>query len=187
MTWARRYIADAAWSRADFAGAAEQLEALAGGGDAAAGDFDRLAGARARLGQWNAAVEAWKRAERANPADADHARYSWRLAAMAGRLAAIPERAPSGKPWTTLSKEELEALMAEQAGIVKAAIDSVKSGEAGADRPALQQRIDAAKPLFVRAGVEYAVRGYPIRETAFLSGYAPLIFHETRWQLPPAP
>ncbi len=186
VAWARRYIAQAAWSRADFAAAAEQLEALAGAADATVDDLDRLAGARARLGQWSAAVAAWQRAEKADPADANRARYCWRLAAMAEKLPALPERAPSGKPWGSLSKEELETLMAEQAGLVKDAVGSVTSGAAGVDRDALQGKIDAAKPVFVRAGVEYAVRRYPIRETAFLGGYAPLIFHETRWQLPAA-
>ncbi len=54
-------------------------------------------------------------------------------------------------------------------------------------RTALLARIKQAQALFVAAGIEYATRGLPLRETAFTSGYAPMIFHPEEWDLPPKP
>ena len=41
-----------------------------------------------------------------------------------------------------------------------------------------------ARSTFVGAALEYALRDHDIRETAFLGGYAPLIFHPEEWLLP---
>ena len=49
----------------------------------------------------------------------------------------------------------------------------------------LQDGIDEARPVFLGAALEYVLRGFPIRETAFFGGYAPLIFHSDKWRLPP--
>ena len=48
-------------------------------------------------------------------------------------------------------------------------------------------RLTATWALFVAAGLEYALRGYGIRETAFREGYAVLIFQDRAWELPPDP
>ena len=107
---------------------------------------------------------------------------------MAEELEALPSLSPSGKPWTHLPRKELEELMLQQAERVKAAVGKVASGEVTGEegRAGLEREIADAKPVFVRAALEYAVRRYPIRETAFVGGYAPLIFHARRWKLPPA-
>jgi hypothetical protein len=45
----------------------------------------------------------------------------------------------------------------------------------------------STRRLFVAAGLEYALRGYGIRETAFREGYAVLVFQNSSWELPPDP
>jgi hypothetical protein len=44
--------------------------------------------------------------------------------------------------------------------------------------------VEGFRRVFVAAALEYALRNLPLRETAFQAGYAPLIFHRSRWQLP---
>jgi len=46
-----------------------------------------------------------------------------------------------------------------------------------------KSEVGKAKAVFVAAGLEYALRNLPIRETAFFGGYAPLIFHPQKWSL----
>ena len=51
------------------------------------------------------------------------------------------------------------------------------------ERRLMQLLIDGAQSLFVAAAMEYGLRRYGIRETAFLGGYAPMIFHQKLWDL----
>ena len=48
----------------------------------------------------------------------------------------------------------------------------------------MRQELSAARGLFVAAGLEYSLRGLPLRETAFRAGYAPMIFHSRHWKPP---
>lgn len=184
IPWARRYIVDRSLESGDLATAEDQLGRLVS--DEPNGeDLDRLAVLRVRLGHYGGAVEAWRQAERLNPADANRARYCWRLAQFADGLETLPAAAPDGRSWGDLSREELEAMLAEQAGVVGKSIQAGIESHPMAEplRAELQQQVDAAQPVFVAAGLEYAVRGLPIRQTAFFGGYAPLIFNPGDWNV----
>jgi tetratricopeptide (TPR) repeat protein len=189
VSWARRYIGDVAHARADFATAEKEYAAVVALPQVTATDFDRLAVARVRLAQWDGASDAWQAAVRLDPANADRPRYCAQLAKRAAELGALPPSDPSGRSWNQLSRDELESLMSQQADVVRQALASVQAGEVSEEGPrqALQARVLEAKPFFVRAAIEYAVRNLPIQETAFIGGYAPLIFHANRWELPPPP
>ncbi len=183
VAWARRYLAERAYARADYAEAAEQYGALAGLPGVSPRDLDRLAVARIRIEDFRGAEAAWRQAEGLDPANADRPRYCRHLARMAAALGSLPARSPDGSEWSRLKREQLETMMAEQVETVRSAIRSAGDLD-DAGRAALQQTIDRAKPVFVRAALEYAVRDYPIRETAFAGGYAPMIFHDKNWKLP---
>ena len=108
---------------------------------------------------------------------------------MAAKLDSVPDATPDGRSFKDLGQGDLEALMKEQGqrvmGMVARAAAEPLSDE---ERKAMTAEIDAIKPVFVAACLEYTARELPIRETVFFGGYAPLIFHETRWDLPePAP
>ena len=188
IRWARRYLADLAFSRADFAAAAKDYAALAETGQAEQADWDRLAVARMRLGDWSGAEQAWRGAEQINPGEADRARYARHLAVLAGVLRTLPEAAPDGRRWPELSQQDLESLMQTNGGRAM----EIRGTAAGAalseeERRGLATELAAIKPVFVAACVEYTLRGLPIRETAFFGGYAPMIFHDTNWLLPEPP
>jgi len=184
--FAADYLLKSAEERKDWVEAERYLalELEQGGGNAA--QYDRLAVLGVRAGHFDDAVTAWRRAGRANPADADRARYAANLAAMAAKLAPLPQSAPDGRPFAELGKEELETLLVEQSKRAKDAVAEAKGDPApSAQRLAeLRAASAAAKPLFVAAGLEYVLRGYGIRETAFFGGYAPLIFRESEWNVP---
>ncbi len=188
--WATRYLAQQAFSRADFAAADKEYSELVALGGASQVEWIRLAVARFRLGRYEAASEAWRQAEKTDPAHGDDARYSWRLAQTAAALGSLPAQSPDGRPWNRLSKEELEEVLLAKANLVREARAKAAEGTSSIDdaaRASLEKDLAAAKPLFVAAGLEYAARGLPIRETAFTNEYAPLIFHPEDWELPKAP
>jgi hypothetical protein len=54
-------------------------------------------------------------------------------------------------------------------------------------RTELAQSLLATRRQLLAAGLEYAVRHYGIRETAFRDGYAILIFQDRAWELPADP
>jgi hypothetical protein len=54
-------------------------------------------------------------------------------------------------------------------------------------RSELTDTLSKTRRVFVAAGLEYSVRHFPIRETAFREGYAVLIFQDSEWTLPPDP
>lgn len=185
LRWAHRYCAGVLASGDDPTAAREHLDALGSIGDPTPEDLDRLATVQARMGEYQEAAETWRRAERLNPSNADRPRYCNRLARLAATLESMPTAAPDGKPFKEMSQEELEAAMAREAQVALDAAAEAGGGEISAERrKELQARMDAAKPQFAAAAMEYALRGLPIRETAFFGGYAPLIFHTNRWTMP---
>lgn len=274
VNWAASYLAEQAMARQDTEAAVRWYTVLSESGEVLPADLDRLATLSCRVGRYADAVRSWKEVERQIPAEANRARYCWRLAAMAEQLGALPTTAPDERPWSELSREELDALMKEQARVVRDAVKlghawkaipeaelkpllkqqrssvrrAIKKGQAweevpedeapqlteklgaailagaAADNPwsklpeeesarllgelattiraaakertppnrlaatrrgALQARIDAARPAFVAAALEFAMRGHSIREAAFFGGFAPLIFRAQEWRLPP--
>jgi tetratricopeptide (TPR) repeat protein len=186
IEWAGRYLADQAWTQKDYDGAAKHLAAVTADKGGSEQDLNRLATAYCRTGRYGEAKSAWQQAERSNPAHANHARYSWRLAAQAEQLGSLPDATPDGRSWDELSQEELEQVMLENAQAARAAVAEVEQAEelTNKQRQQLQLRMDEARPVFIAAALEYALRGYQIRETAFANGYAPMIFHAREWKLP---
>lgn len=186
VEWAGRYLSEQAWNDQDYEATAKYLGLIAAGGGGSAADLDRLAAANCHLERYGEAKTAWQRAEKLDAANANRPRYGWHLAEQAEEIGNLPGAAPDGRPWAELSKAELEQLLLDQAKIVGEAKTEVQESEKlkKKRRKQLQRGIDAARPIFFRAGLEYVLRGYGIRETAFFGGYAPLIFHSDGWRLP---
>lgn len=188
--WSRRFVADDALARADFAEAETQYAWLAAGGAASAGEWARLAVARARLRRWDGAAAAWREVEKKDPSNADDARYAARLAAQAAaRTVPLPEADTTGRDWRNLRRDELEAVMtahvrAARDAIARAAAEPPPTPE---ERAKLAASAEEAHVFFLAAALEYSVRGFPIRETAFVGGYAPLVFNPDQWEVPAAP
>ena len=82
-----------------------------------------------------------------------------------------------------MSQTDLEDLMKDQAEVVQATVASFKAGEL-ADRKQAEATIETARGVFVKCGLEYSARNFPLRATAFQGGYAPLIFRPAAWRLP---
>ena len=188
VAWARRYLAQNAVDEQDYAAAVDELATIAGAPEASASDLDRYAIALARLERWPEAVEAWKRMERADLQSADRARYCWRLAQQAAGLGVLPARDGEDREIRSLGKEDLEALMRAMADAGKAVREEIAAAENEGplepeERAQFQSRLDEIRGPFIAASLEYALRGLPIRETAFFGGYAPLIFHASRWEV----
>ncbi len=181
LRWAWRYLGDLALRRMEWDAAAKDFSELVAMPDAAAPEYLRLAIAQVRSGRWQEAAEAWRRAEQLDPSGGDDARYSRQLALQAAAIGTLPSLAPDGRTWDRLSQEELESLMIEQAKVAREANPAPADGAQTPARPApapdLPARLREAHRLFVAAGLEYAARGLPIRETAFSKGFAPLVFH----------
>jgi tetratricopeptide (TPR) repeat protein len=197
--WALRYLGNNAFARADFAGAEKALAQLTALGGAEPADWDALAAARARLAKYAPAAEAWKESVKLDPAEADDQRYAAQLATVAALIAPLPAGAPGGAPFTSMSQADLEAFLkaqsesatAAQAGVTAAMRPEKEGMPARALDPKVRAETAAAllatRRLFVTAGLEYALRGYGIRETAFREGYAVLVFQNSSWELPPDP
>lgn len=183
--WARRYLGDAEYSRGRFEAAEGHYRALIEA-DGRQVDWDRLAVTLARQRRWAEAREAWGGAAKANPADANRARYAGHLAAAAAKLDPLPEETPSGEPLRSLTKEDLEALMTAQAERVKEIRQQATTESDAGARQALASEVAAIRKVFVAACMEYTLRNLPIRETAFFGGYAGMIFKESAWALPAA-
>jgi len=143
--------------------------------------------ARARLGKYDEAIQAWDEVRVLDPARADRAQYCSALCKLAVRVGELPPNAPSGKPWIETDREELEAVMKDQAAAWKAVHAEAEQLEL-IDKPirrGLRARLDATRAAFVPAALEFALRGYGIRQTAFFGGYAPMILRENAYRPPP--
>lgn len=186
VQYARRYLADSAFSRADFGAAEKEYAALVAAGGARREDYWRLAVARVRSGSWSLAADAFKECERIDPATGDDPRYGRQLALQAGSLEALPTADPKGRGWNQLSKDDLETVMTEQVQVARDTLSKAVAPESVEPRASLETTIASARALFVAAALEYTVRGLPIRDTAFVGGYAPLIFRPEQWEVPKA-
>lgn len=199
MRWALRYLGSNATARADYPAVERAMTRLTGLPGAETADWESLAVARARLGKYALASTAWTTAMKLDPANADDPRYSARLADAAASLAPLPTATSAGAAFKSMSQSDLE-------GVLKSCLESAKAAQeraAGLMKPeaegkpprALDPKVRseieasllATRKELVAAGLEYAVRHYGIRETAFRDGYALLIFHDRAWDLPPDP
>jgi tetratricopeptide (TPR) repeat protein len=182
---ASRYVAERAFRQREFATAQQYYSSLIDAGEGTAADLDRLAVCSARVGMYEEAAQAWQQAELANPVDPNRPRYGSRLATMAAKLEVVPERAPQGKAWTELTKEELESLLKEQSEQVKATLSEVQqAGEIDKEtRQQYRAQLNEIRAVFVPAALEYVLRGHSIRQTSFFGGYAPLILNRKAWRL----
>jgi hypothetical protein len=185
VRWAARYSATVAAGRAAWSEMEAVLRQLQDKGLATVEDLDLLARAAARQGRWAEAAETWRAAENLDRTRADRPRYAARVAMLAAEVGILPLVSPDGRAWEALSREELEALMGGQAAAVRAAKDAVAAAPADdAVRKAQAQVLATARPIFVSAAVEYVLRDFPMRETAFQGGWAPLLFQPSEWKLP---
>jgi tetratricopeptide (TPR) repeat protein len=180
--WARRYLAERAVSRGDFAAAEPHLTALTALPGAGAADFRQLALANGRLRRWEAAALAWREAVRLDPANADDPRYAARLADVATQLGSVPDRAPDGRGWNVLSIAELEETMRDAQ---RRTVDARnRAGSATKEqRSAIEADLRDARGRLTASGLEYALRGMGLREFAFKEGIAVLIFQDAPWTL----
>jgi hypothetical protein len=186
VRWAGRYVGDHAFEAGDWDAAERAYTRLVDAGEPTLETYDRLAVARGRLGLWAEAARAWNQGVRADPVNADRARYCAQIVQQAQALDTLSATAPDGRLWSGLSKDELEALMSSQVDVLRSARQEAESTPPPDDarRAALQTSIDAAHAVFIAAALEYALDGNDIRETAFVGGYAPLVFHGSEWSLP---
>jgi tetratricopeptide (TPR) repeat protein len=189
VVWAARSLGEEAYGAGDYDAAERYLGLLVKQEDAQVADYDRLAMARVRVGKYAEAGRAWNKAELLDPARGDRARYCKNLASQAFDIGELPATAPDGRPWSELTKEDLEAAMLDQATAARQAItEAVEAGALrGPPRKKVQAKIDPMRAWFVAAALEYALRGYGIREAAFFGGYAPMVFRAREWRPPPPP
>ena len=197
--WALRYLGNAAFVRADFEACERALTRRTALGGAETADWNTLAAARARLGKYAPAAEAWKSSIKLDPGNGDDARYAARLADAADLLAPLPKAAPGGAAFTSMSETDLKGFLKTSSEAAMTELARVTEEMGPEHDGALTHRLDPkrraelartlleARQRFVAAGLEYAVRGYGIRDTAFGDGYAVLIFQDGAWALPPDP
>jgi tetratricopeptide (TPR) repeat protein len=185
LIWAGRYLADRAFRQQDWEHAVEFYGQFLSASQGSVEDYDRMAVAAVHLGRYADASQAWRQAERLNPADANRARYCSRLSDRARELDALPETTLEGRPWSELSQQELQTILVDTATVVAETQLEAPPPESPDHelRRELQARLDGAKPVFVAAALEYALRDYDIREAAFSGGFAPLIFQAARWKI----
>jgi tetratricopeptide (TPR) repeat protein len=186
LKWAARYLADVTFQREDWSDAEQYLARLAELEEPTKADLDRLAVSRARIGLYREAGKSWRAAELMDPANANRARYCYRLAEAAAKLEGLSATAPDGRLWPELDKAELETIMKEQAEEARTIKQEAQdlSWTDKEERAALQSRLKRARPIFVAAALEYALQGNSIREAAFFGGYAPLVIKDSEWKLP---
>jgi len=183
--WSRRYLGQDSIARADFRQAEADFRALTSLGGASASDFDRLAVCRVRVSDWQGAADAWREAEKLDPANSDRPRYCRNLALLAATAGTLPSTNPKGTAWTATSTEDLEATMANEAKTLRDARTEAAAGITPQRKAELEKTVSTAKGNFAAAGLEYAARYLDIRQTAFTGGYAPLIFHPEEWTAEP--
>jgi tetratricopeptide (TPR) repeat protein len=196
--WALRYLGNTAFARADFEASERALARRTELDGVEAADWNTLAAARVRIGKYALAAEAWKASIRLDPGSADDPRYAARLADTAAVLAPLPSAA-DGTAFTSMDENALKAVLKSQSDAALAAraraVEAMGPEKDGAPthrldpklRAEIAQTLRESRQRFVAAGLEYAIRGYGIRETAFGSGYAVLIFQDSAWGLPQDP
>ena len=98
-----------------------------------------------------------------------------------------------------MSREELESFLKTQSDAALASQsrigEEMAAGKDGAPTKAIDaklrseesQKLAGTRKLFVAAALEYSIKQYGIRETAFREGYAVLIFQDRAWEVPPDP
>ncbi len=185
IVWARRYIGDVAYAAGDFDSALIEFAAITSTDPAISQDLDRYASTAIRLERYQEASTAWRRVHKRDPTN-DGANYRWRLAAQAAELPGIAKSDEKGRPWSELSKDDLELQLSSRVESAKAILTAVKTGER-TDKDTATAELIQLQSRFIGAALNYAIRQYPLRETAFFGGYAPYIFHANRWQLPQEP
>lgn len=189
LRWALRYVGSVAFSREDYPAAEKALARASELPHASPSDWRALGAARGRQRHWADAATAWMRAHKLDPVNGDDAHYAGRLAETAATIAPVADAAPDGTRFKAMERADLEAFLrkeadearAERAAALKAAPLDPKA------RANDRAKLLAIRRLFVGAGLEYALRGFPIRETAFHDGYAPLVFQDLEWTPDPGP
>jgi tetratricopeptide (TPR) repeat protein len=180
VRWALRYLGNAAFARADYAGWEHAFSRLTALGGAGASDWDALAIARTRLGKYALAAEAWRAAVALDQTNGDDMRYAARLADSAARLAPLPtSSAAGGAAFPSMDQVDLENYLKGRAEAARAARARATDAKLRAETARTLREV---RQQFVAAGLEYAVRHFPIRETAFREGYAVLIFQDGEWE-----
>ena len=187
LLWASRYLAEALFAREEYTDAEPYLARLASTDKPAIEDVGRLAVCRARIGMYVEAGKAWRRMVLLDPENGDEARYAALIAEAAARVPSFSEAAPDGRLWTQLTPSELGQILTEQTAEVTAVREAARNwGELDeAAQVALHERLARARGAFLGAALEYTLQGQSIREAAFSGGYAPLIFQDNEWDLPP--
>jgi len=180
--WVRRYLYQRASNRGDWKTAGEMLQANLKGGRGTRDDFDSLAILLSRSGQWDEAAEAWRKVEQIDPSQANRPRYCRQLTIRARELGSLPVESLDGEPIAGLDKDRMDVILKE---LADRAVEIQIEATAGniANRDEAQAELNRIKGVFVAVALEYAYQGHPIRETAFQGGYAPMIFHGSRWIL----
>lgn len=185
VRWASRYLAEPAFLAGDYESAARYYDQVVRGGDSKPADFDRLAVSRYRLGLYKEAAAAWAAAADLENDDPDRLRYASKLAELAASVGELPATAPDGRSWGDMPQADLQAFILEQAQLAKATLEQANQPVSLPDDEVAELRatMHQAKSLFAASALEYAVRGYGIREAAFFGGYARLIFHKQDWRV----
>ena len=186
VEWAAAWLAERAQAAGDDAATVDLYSTLLEGGKGTMDDWDRLAVAQARTGDLAGAERSWRQAEKANPAEANRARYCYRLAAMARELGGLPTALDDGRTIAELSKDDLQQVLGDQVRALGELRDEVAGMKKvkKRQRRKLEARLDAIHRTFTAAALEFALKRYGIREAAFFGGYAPLIFRPREWRLP---
>ncbi len=190
--WARRFLGESASARADWREARVHWARVAELADAGRADFLELATAAARTGAWEEAAEAWRRAEKIDMRIGSDPRYASALARQAAALGSLPTTDSAGRAIASLDPEALEETMRGAAAALRAkreeAAGLLEAGRLDAEaRDRLDGEIRVIRGVFVAAGIEYAVRRLPIRETAFRDQLGTLVFQDAEWRLPEPP
>jgi hypothetical protein len=193
LAWASNWLAERAITARDWSAAEIHLTTYVSHIVPRATDWDRLATVRVRNEMYQEAAAAWNAAVPLDPANADDARYAARLAESAARMGGLPrEPRDGGQPFTEMTRAGLETFLGERAARARATRQESEAAAAGGTIPQqqaeeLRSRMEAVRGEFVAAALEYALRGHSLRETAFVGGYAPLVFRNAEWQLPGLP
>ena len=199
IRWALRYLGNGALARSEFAAAETAFARLTAVGGADAADWDALAVARVRQRKYAEGAEAWRSAVKADQANADDPRYAARLADVAASIAPLPTGIAGGTAFSAMAQADLTSYLKSKPAAVSAAqaraAEAMHPDASGVPtqplEPKLRKELTEAllqtRREFTAAGLEFALRHFGIRETAFREGYAVLIFQDSIWELPADP